>query len=48
MASIGGAAAAGLESGFRMAQDFADRQDRKLERDREYGLRASQEADLLG
>lgn len=41
MASIGGAAAAGLESGFRMAQDFQTRKDRKAESDRDYELRKS-------
>lgn len=39
MASIGGAAASGLESGFRMAESFYDRQDRKKLQQDELDLR---------
>lgn len=42
MSSIGAAAASGLESGFRMAQGFQDRKDRKEESDRDFELRKHQ------
>lgn len=44
MASIGGAAAAGLESGFRMAESFYDRQDRRKLQQDELELRRDEQA----
>lgn len=45
MASIGSAAAAGLESGFRMAGEFENQKLHKEQADREFGLR-QQESNL--